>query len=64
VSVLALRQRLAGRVADLDATLTGMYREGIVNLTPQSAQSALTEAERAAAVWCGGEAKHRMSWEA
>lgn len=63
VSVLALRERLAGRVADLDAILTGMYAEGIVNLTPQSDQAALTEAERAAAVRCGGEDKHRMSWE-
>lgn len=63
VSVLALRQRLAGRVRNLDATLTGMYREQVINLAPQSNQMALTEAERAAGIACGGEVKHRMAWE-
>jgi hypothetical protein len=63
VSIRLLREAIGGRVADLDRTLVGMYREGLINLTPQENQFALTPADRAAAVRCGGEDKHRMSWE-
>lgn len=63
VSIRALREALAGRVTDLDRTLVRMYSEGTINLTPQENQMALTPCERAAAVKCGGEEKHRMSWE-
>ena len=58
-----MREATAGRVADLDGTLTRMYSEGTVNLAPQSNQAALTEADRAAGIACGGEVKHRVSWE-
>lgn len=63
VPVLALRRALGGRVADLDGTLVRMHSEGEVNLVPQENQMMLTPADRAAAVRCGGEDKHRMSWE-
>jgi hypothetical protein len=63
ISIRALREVIGGRVADLDRTLVGMYREGLINLTPQENQFALTPADRDAAVKCGGEEKHRMSWE-
>jgi hypothetical protein len=63
VSIRALREALGGRVPDLDRTLVGMYQDGTINLTPQENQFALTAADRAAAVRCGGEDKHRMSWE-
>jgi hypothetical protein len=62
VGIRALRERLAGRVPDLDAKLIGMYREQAVNLIPQENQMALTEADRAAAIRCGGEDKHLIVW--
>jgi hypothetical protein len=62
VSIRALRGRLAGRVGNLDATLVGMYAAGEINLIPQENQMALTPDDRAAAVRCGGENKHLMSW--
>lgn len=63
VSIRRMRELTAGRVADLDAALIGMYCGGEINLIPQSAQQSLSEADRAAAVRCGGESKHLMSWE-
>ena len=63
VSIRLLRERLAGRVEGLDAILVGLYQRQEVNLVPQENQMALTPADRAAAVRCGGEDKHRMSWE-
>jgi len=63
VSIRALREALGGRVPDLDRTLTEMYQAGEINLAPQENQFALTPADRAAAVRCGGEDKHRLSWE-
>lgn len=61
VRIRELRERLAG-LQGLDAILIRMYREQEINLVPQSNQRALTPADRAAAVRCGGEDKHRMSW--
>ena len=63
VSIRLLREALAGRVQGLDRALTEMYQAGEINLTPQENQMMLTAADRAAAVRCGGEDKHRMSWE-
>ena len=63
VSIRLLREALAGRVPGLDRALTEMYQAGEINLTPQENQFALTPADRAAAVRCGGEDKHRLSWE-
>ena len=63
VSIRALREALAGRVPNLDRVLVGMYRAGEVNLTPAEDQMSLTPADRAAGIPCGGEVKHRMSWE-
>lgn len=63
VSIRRLREAIGPRVADLDGTLTRMYAEGTVNLTPQENQAWLTGADRAAGIACGGEVKHRMSWE-
>lgn len=63
ISIRALREATVGRVADLDGTLRRMYADGWVNLVPQSNQAALAEADRAAGIVCGGEVKHRLSWE-
>jgi hypothetical protein len=38
-----------------------MYEDQEVNLIPQASQTQLTEADRAAAVRCGGEDKHHFS---
>lgn len=46
---------------ELDAALERLYRAQQVNLVPQSNQQALTEADRAAVVRIGGEAKHMIS---
>jgi hypothetical protein len=62
VSIRALRERLAG-VEGLDAILIAMYAAQEINLIPESAQQSLSEADRRAAVRCGGEDKHWMSWE-
>jgi hypothetical protein len=63
VSIRLLRAALAGRVPGLDRALVGMYQAGEINLAPQENQMMLTPADRAAAVRCGGEDKHRLSWE-
>jgi hypothetical protein len=60
-SIRELREALPG--VDLDAILIRMYCAGEVNLIPESAQQTLSEADRRAAVRCGGEDKHWMSWE-
>lgn len=62
VSIRQVRE-LTG-IADLDEILIGMYADQIINLIPQSNQMALTEADRAAAVRCGGQDKHLMAWSA
>jgi hypothetical protein len=61
VSIRALRESLPG--AGLDAALIALYCDGEVNLIPESAQQSLSEADRRAAIRCGGEDKHLMSWE-
>lgn len=61
-SIRELRELLPG-TGDLDAILIAMYCDGEVNLIPESAQQSLSEADRRAAVRCGGEDKHWMSWE-
>jgi hypothetical protein len=63
VSIRALREALGGRVPNLDRALVGMYREGLINLTPAEDQMRLDPADRAAGIPCGGEIKHRLSWE-
>ena len=63
VSIRRLRERLP-RIPrrDLDAALVRMYEDQEVNLIPQSNQAKLTEADRAAAVRCGGQDKHLFSF--
>jgi hypothetical protein len=61
VSVRVVREALAG-AADFDTEMIRLYRDGTLNLIPQSAQMALTEADRSAAVRCGGEHKHLVAW--
>lgn len=48
--------------ADLDDVLISLYAAQVVNLIPQSNQQALTEADRASALWVGGEHKHLVCW--
>lgn len=62
VSIAEVKERLAGRVRDLDAKLVRMYHAQQINLVPRSNRRALTPADRAAAIRCGGEDKHRMYW--
>jgi len=62
-SIARLRERLPGIPrAELDAALIRMYENQEINLVPQSNQLRLTEAERAAAVRCGGQDKHNLSF--
>ena len=62
-SIARLRERLPGIPrADLDAALIRMYENQEINLVPQSNQLRLTDAERAAAVRCGGQDKHNLSF--
>ncbi len=62
-SIARLRERLPGIPrAELDAALIRMYEDQEINLVPQSNQMRLTEAERAAAVRCGGQDKHNLSF--
>jgi len=62
VSVRVVREAL-GNPDGFDAEMIRLYCAGDLNLIPQSAQTFLTEADRAAAVRCGGESKHLVSWE-
>jgi hypothetical protein len=62
-SIARLRERLPGIPrAELDAALIRMYKNQEINLVRQSNQLRLTEAERAAAVRCGGQDKHNLSF--
>jgi hypothetical protein len=62
VRLRELRARLSDVPrAELDSALEMLYRAQRVNLVPQANQQALTEADRAAAVRIGGEAKHMLS---
>lgn len=63
VKIRQIREHLADIArADLDAILIEMYKQQIINLIPQSNQRALTAEDRAAAIRCGGEHKHRFAW--
>jgi hypothetical protein len=48
-------------VGELAAMLTRMYEDQQVNMVPRTFQAVLTDRERQAAIWCGGEYKHLMS---
>ena len=62
-SIARLREQLPGIPrAELDAALIRMYENQEINLVPQSNQLRLTDAERAAAVRCGGQDKHNLSF--
>jgi hypothetical protein len=62
VSIAALRDQLPDLPREqVDAVLDELYRGQAINLIPRSNQLALTEAERAAALWIGGESKHLIS---
>jgi hypothetical protein len=61
VSLAQLRELVPA--TDFDTTVVAMYRSQEINLTPEAAQWKLTPADRAAAVRCGGEDKHKVSIE-
>lgn len=62
VKLRELRSRLSDvPPEELDSALERLYRAQQVNLVPQANQQALTEADRAAAVRIGEEAKHMIS---
>lgn len=64
VKIRLLREQLPlVRREELNRLLIELYREQAVNLVPQSNQMALTPADRHAAVYVGGEYKHRISIE-
>ena len=64
VQLCTVREHLADIPrAALDAALTTMFTAQRVNLIPQSNQRALTVADRAAALYLGGEHKHLLSIE-
>ena len=48
----------AGKLAE---TLIRMYVSQQVNLVPRANQAILTDRERQAAIWCGGEYKHLVA---
>jgi hypothetical protein len=62
VRLRELRARMSDVPRDeLNSALGRLYREQRVNLVPAANQQALTEADRAAALHIGGEAKHMIS---
>jgi hypothetical protein len=63
VGLRALRERLGLSRADVDAALLRLDLLPGVYLQPESDQKTLTEADRAAAIRIGGEAKHLLSIE-
>jgi hypothetical protein len=64
IGLRALRERLGGLPrADVDAALLRLDLLPGVYLQPESDQKTLTEADRAAAIRIGGEAKHLLSIE-
>ncbi|AHC24855.1 MULTISPECIES: hypothetical protein [Mycobacteriaceae] len=62
VGLRTLRQQLDD-VADLDDTLTQLYRTGAISLIPEENQKVLTDEDRAAAITIGGQAKHLIAIE-
>lgn len=63
VSVRVVREAL-GNPDGFDAEMVRLFCEQKVNLIPRSAQTLLTDEDRSAAVWCGGESKHLVAWVA
>lgn len=60
----SLRDHLASTDRDeLDKALTDLHTERAVELIPESNQKTLTEADRAAAIWLGGEHRHLIGIE-
>jgi len=45
----------------LDDVLIAVHVDQHVNLVPRADNLSVTDADRQAAVWCGGEYKHRLS---
>ena len=62
VGLRTLRQQLSD-VADLDDTLSELYRTGAISLIPEENQKVLTDEDRAAAITIGGQAKHLIAIE-
>jgi hypothetical protein len=61
VTIADLTDRSGIPVDKLAAMLTRMYEDHQVNMVPRTFQAVLTDRERQAAIWCGGEYKHLMS---
>lgn len=62
VSLARLRWQLAFiRTAELNAELTAMYKDQVINLIPHSSPRALTDDDRNAALVVGGESKTLVS---
>ena len=61
VSIAALTDASGIPVSEMTAALIRMYEDQEANLIPRENQQALTDRERQAAIWCGGECKHMMS---
>jgi hypothetical protein len=61
VSIADLTDLADVHVSDLTAMLIWLYEDQQVNLIPRSNQRALTDRERQATIWCGGEYKHLLS---
>ena len=61
-TIREVRALAALPAAHFDAAAIGLFRAQAVNLVPRSAQMLLTDADRAAAVRCGGEAKTLIAW--
>jgi hypothetical protein len=59
VPLLALRERLDGEDrAEVDKALTELHSVREIELIPESNQKTLTDADREAAIWLGGEYRH------
>lgn len=61
ISIADLAELAGAHADDLAAMLIRLYEDRQVNLVPRSNQQALTDRERQAAIWCGGEYKHLLS---
>ena len=58
VGLGALRQALPDVPRDeFEAKLTGLYEDHVIGLIRRAAESYLTDEDREAAFWCGGEVK-------